>query len=103
MKTVEFEELIESENTPGNPITGLTKELLNDVSVVLTVNAGHIELKAHQLFALKAGEMLQMEQKEQQAMQLKYGEHIIAEGELVVVEDQLGFRVARVLQDQDGL
>lgn len=103
MKMVEFEELMQTESALTSPISGLTKELLNDVSVVLVVNAGHIELKAQQLFALKAGEILSMQQTEQQAMQLKYGEHVIAEGELVVVDSQLGFRVVRVLEEKDAL
>ena len=43
-----------------------------------------------------------MQQTENQAMQLKYGEHIVAEGELVVTDNQLGFRVSRVLDEQHG-
>ena len=100
MKSVEFEELIATESAVTNPVMGLTKDLLNDLSVVLTVNAGQIELKAKQLFGLKSGTVLTMLQTENQAMQLKYGEHIVAEGELVVVDNQLGFRVSRVLDEQ---
>lgn len=102
MKSIEFEELTASGSVVGTPVMGLTKELLNDLSVVLIVNAGQIELKAQQLFGLTSGAVLPMQQTENQAMQLKYGEHIVAEGELVVTDNQLGFRVSRVLDEQHG-
>ena len=42
MKSIEFEELTASGSVVGTPVMGLTKELLNDLSVVLIVNAVQI-------------------------------------------------------------
>lgn len=67
--------------------------LLADASLPATVELGRITLPAEELAALKAGDTLLLGRTLSQPLDLVVGGKVLARGELVDVEGELGFRV----------
>ena len=67
-----------------------------DVPVTLTVELGRVNLPLHRLADLKPGDVLELGRHAREPVELTSGGRLIARGELVQVDTELGVRVTQV-------
>lgn len=71
-------------------------ELIQGVKVRLGATVGHAEITVAELFALKEGALLQLDRLTDEPLQVHLDGKLVAEGELVVVDDHFGLRLTRI-------
>lgn len=86
---------------PDSSPTGIhlvTKEmsLVGHVSVTLSALVGSVSMSIEQLFALKKGEVLSMNESFDTPVTLLLNGKAVARGELVAVEDNFGIRITEL-------
>jgi flagellar motor switch protein FliN/FliY len=67
-----------------------------DIPVTLTVELGRVSLPLHRLADLKPGDVLELGRHAHEPVELTSGGRLIARGELVQVDTELGVRVTQV-------
>ncbi len=67
-----------------------------DVPVTLIVELGRVNLPLHRLAELKPGDVLELGRHPREPVELTSGGRLIARGELVQVDTELGVRVTQV-------
>jgi type III secretion system YscQ/HrcQ family protein len=67
-----------------------------DVPVTLTVELGRVNLPLHRLADLKPGDVLELGRHAREPVELTSGGRLVARGELVQVDAELGVRVVQV-------
>lgn len=77
----------------GAPLIAKDLSLVGHVPVLLTALVGSISLTVEQLFALKKGEVLAMNESLDAPITLQLNGKPVARGELVAVEDHFGIRI----------
>ena len=80
----------------GPPSPQAAKAAPADVPVTLTVELGRVNLPLHRLADLKPGDVLELGRKAREPVELTSGGRLIARGELVQVDTELGVRVTQV-------
>ncbi len=80
---------------PGALSTGPTASPL-DVPVTLTVELGRINLTLSRLADLKAGDLLELGRHSREPVELTSNGRLVARGELVLIDTELGVRVTHV-------
>jgi flagellar motor switch protein FliN len=102
LKTVEFEEMISSDDESIGPPVELEEEIFNNLSVSLNVKAGDLETTVGNLLSLNSGQILEMNQSVDQPIKLHYGDRLVAEGILVASDEKMGFKVTSVNFSYEG-
>lgn len=69
---------------------------LSGVKTQLTVVAGRAQARVGELLDLKEGAVLALDQALSAPLDILLGEHVIARGELVAVEERFGIRILEV-------
>ena len=92
---------IELQNAPENSPAGAAlvnkdMSLVGHVPVSLTALIGSVSLSIEQLFALKKGEVLSMNESLDAPITLLLNDKPVARGELVAVEDNFGIRITEL-------
>lgn len=77
----------------GAPLIAKDLSLVGHVPVLLTALVGSVSLTVEQLFALKKGEVLAMNESLDAPITLQLNGKPVAHGELVAVEDHFGIRI----------
>lgn len=72
--------------------------LVGHVPIRLTAVVGDLELSIDELFALKAGSVLTLEQTLEAPVLLHVNGKPVAQAELLAVDDHFGVRITRVLE-----
>lgn len=86
-----------SENAPtGNPLVNKDMSLIGHVPVTLTALVGSVSISIDKLFALKKGEVLEMNESLDMPITLQLNGKSVARGELVAVEDNFGIRITEL-------
>lgn len=83
-------------NPSGAPLVAKDMSLIGHVPVSLTALIGSISLTVEQLFALKKGEVLAMNESLDAPITLQLNGKAVARGELVAVEDHFGIRITEL-------
>jgi flagellar motor switch protein FliN/FliY len=83
-------------NPTGAALLDRDMSLVGHVPVSLTALVGSVTLSIEQLFALKAGEVLPMNEALDAPVTLQLNGKAVARGELVAVEDHFGIRVTEL-------
>jgi flagellar motor switch protein FliN/FliY len=85
------------DSTPtGAPLVAKDLSLVGHVPVSLTALIGSVSLSVEQLFALKKGEVLAMNESLDAPITLQLNGKPVARGELVAVEDHFGIRITEL-------
>lgn len=87
--------LISAGHVPG-PRRGI--ELLNDVDMEVTVELGRTRMAMRDLLALTPGHVLELDRAAGAPADLLVNGHLIARGEVVVVDEDFGLRVTEILE-----
>lgn len=91
-KAVQLMELSDSVTT-GKPAFGPNLELIQGLKVRVSASIGQREITVKQLFALKEGEVLELDRASNDPVDLYLDSKLIGRGELVVVGDNFGVRI----------
>ena len=71
-------------------------DILLDVPVTLTVELGSCQLPMRDVLALAAGSVVQLDKLAGTPVELRANRKLVARGEVVVVENQLGIRITEL-------
>jgi flagellar motor switch protein FliN/FliY len=80
----------------GAPLVAKDMTLVGHVPVSLTVLVGTVSLSIEELFALRAGQVLTMNESLDAPVTLQLNGKPVARGELVAVEDHIGIRITEL-------
>ena len=80
----------------GSPLISKDMSLIGHVPVTLTALIGSVSISIDKLFALKKGEVLEMNESLDMPITLQLNGKSVARGELVVVEDNFGIRITEL-------
>lgn len=94
-RTVKLPELVRAD-TPGKPVFASHLELIQNVKVQLAVSLGSGELTVAELFALKEGGIVALQQASDAPLDILLDGRLIGRGELVVVGDNFGIRITEI-------
>ncbi|MEA3212868.1 MAG: flagellar motor switch protein FliN [Chthoniobacter sp.] len=75
-------------------------KLVMDVKLDLTVRIGSTQLTMRDVMALTPGTVLQLSQEATEPVGLYVNEKLIALGEVVVVEDNFGIKITKLIGDE---
>lgn len=71
-------------------------DILLDVPVTLTVELGSCQLPMRDVLQLATGSIVQLDKPAGAPVELRANHKLVARGEVVVVEDQLGIRITEL-------
>lgn len=77
--------------------------LLSDVQLAITVELGRTTMRVRDLLELGAGSVVELDRSAGTPVDVLVNGTIVARGEVVVVEDELGVRVTEVVRSDAGL
>lgn len=78
------------------------QEVLGEAAVVVRVELGAVEMSASQWAQLRPGDIVQTGRRVGKGVQLRAGGQLIAEGQLVQVDGEIGVRILAVAGEQDA-
>ncbi len=93
---VSLHELPSSEETGIGLLDG-NFSLISDVRVNLEVIAGNAEISVEELFAVKKGSVVPLDQVHNAPLAIRLNGKIVAHGELVIVGDNFGVRITEII------
>lgn len=98
VKNIELSEIeTAAEEQLGKNLVERDFDLIRNVSVSLSATVGRARISVEDLFGLKAGDVVNLEQSVDEPMTLHLDGKPIARGNLVAVEDHFGIQITEVL------
>lgn len=98
VERLELDKIETTHQSGGEPLVKRDMALVGHVSVRLAAVVGELELSLDDLFAMRPGSVLTLEQSLEAPVLLQVNGKAIAEAELVAVEDRFGVRITRVME-----
>ncbi len=92
VKRVKFPELEEVE--VGEKIEGKS---LGDIPVQVTVELGRTQMTLREVLDLSEGSIIELDRLAGEPLDLKIGGQLVAQGEVVAVDDYYGLRITNVI------
>lgn len=89
---VELDELDDDPGVQAEAPAG-NRRLLRDIEVAVTVELGRAQLRVQDVLSLRTGSVVELNRPVGAPVDLLANGRVIARGQIVVVEDQLGVRV----------
>lgn len=74
--------------------------LLGDVGLDVTVELGRVRMRVRDVLALKAGSVVDLDRAAGAAVDIVVNGTLVARGDVVVVDDELGVRITEVVERQ---
>jgi flagellar motor switch protein FliN/FliY len=71
--------------------------MLMDVSLLVTVELGRTHLTVKEVLDLQKGSVVELNRTAGEAVDIYVNEHLLARGEVVVVDDKFGVRITEIL------
>lgn len=92
---------------PLSPDNGTSQarelEMIMDIPVKLTVELGRTKLTIKQLLELAQGSVIELEGLAGEPMDILINGYLIAQGEVVVVEDKYGIRITEIITPSERI
>ena len=82
-------------------MTMVSADVLQSVPVTLSVEVGRTRLKIRDLLRLKQGSVIELERNAGEPLDLLVNNTVVAQGEVVLVNDRYGVRLTRILPSED--
>ena len=79
----------------------VSADVLQSVPVTLSVEVGRTRLKIRDLLRLKQGSVIELERNAGEPLDLLANNTVVAQGEVVLVNDRYGVRLTRILPSED--
>ena len=84
---------------PGN----INPEVLQNISVNLSIEVGRTNIKIKDLMRLAQGSVVELDRIAGEPLDLLVNDTVVAQGEVVLVNDRYGIRLTRVVPSTDRL
>lgn len=81
--------------SPGSP---QALEMIADVTMNVTVELGRVSLSVRELLSLREGSLLELDRQAGAPVDILVNGSLVARGEVVVVDDELGVRVTEIVR-----
>jgi len=78
---------------PGN----INPEVLQNISVTLAIEVGRAQIKIKDLMRLTQGSVVELDRIAGEPLDLLVNDTVVAQGEIVLVNDRYGIRLTRVV------
>lgn len=88
---------VKNSSTPAKSNNAASLDLLMDVLLLLTVELGRAELTVKQVLDLQKGSVVELDRIAGDAVDVFVNDHLIAKGEVVVVDDKFGVRITELV------
>ena len=98
---VSLEQLAEDEADGQGFDAMVGADVLQSVPVTLSVEVGRTRLKIRDLLRLKQGSVIELERNAGEPLDLLVNNTVVAQGEVVLVNDRYGVRLTRILPSED--
>lgn len=89
---VEFGEF--SEEKKG---AGIEQKILGDIPIQITVELGRTQMTLREILELQEGTIVEIGRLAGEPLDLKVGSQLIAQGEVVAVDDKYGLRITHMV------
>ncbi len=89
--------------TPTNTDTNKNLELLMDIKLELTVELGRCQLPVKKVLELTRGSIIELDKIAGESVELFANGKHIANGEVVVIEDNFGLRITSITEPQERI
>jgi flagellar motor switch protein FliN/FliY len=76
-------------------------DLLLDIEVPVTVELGHTVMPIEELLALGPGTVVELDKLANEPVELLIRDHVVAHGEIIVVDDAFGLRITHIVDPAD--
>ncbi len=93
VKKVHFPELEEQTNKGAQ----LGDNSLGEIPIEVTVELGRTKLSLREILEVKEGSIIELDRLAGEPLDLKVGGQLIAQGEVVAIDDHYGLRITNVL------
>lgn len=87
----------ENISTPDN------LDLIMDVPLELTVVVGEAKKSINEVLALNSGSIVELEKTMEEPVEILINGELVAEGEIVVVDESFGVRITNILTKEERL
>ena len=94
----EFAEIQDAQGLPGQEAALST---LYDLTMPISIELGRTKMTVQDLLTLSRGSVIQLDRLAGEPMDVYVGDRRFAEGEVVVIGEQFGIRITRVLTTQE--
>ena len=84
-------------NTDGFASSQIDPEVLQNISVTMTVEVGRAMIKIRDLMRLTQGSVVELDHIAGEPLDLLVNKTVVAQGEVVLVNDRYGIRLTRVV------
>ena len=84
---------------PGN----INPEVLQNISVSLAIEVGRAQIKIKDLMRLTQGSVVELDRIAGEPLDLLVNDTVVAQGEIVLVNDRYGIRLTRVVPSTERL
>ncbi|KAF0133326.1 MAG: flagellar motor switch protein FliN/FliY [Candidatus Saganbacteria bacterium] len=92
VKKVHFPELADE----GHGLQ-ISEKTLSEIPLEVTVELGHSKLNLKDLVELSEGSIIELDRLAGEPLDLKVGGQLVAQGEVVAVDDKYGLRITNIL------
>ncbi len=82
---------------PTAPASHINPEVLQNISVSITVEVGRTSMKIRDLLRLTQGSVVELDRIAGEPLDLLVNNTVVAQGEVVLVNDRYGIRLTRVV------
>lgn len=90
-------------STPSPSAKGANSmEMLLDVPMGVTVELGRTSMAVQEVLDLQSGSVIELDHLAGEAVDIFINNHLLAKGEVVVVDDRFGVRVTQILANGNG-
>ncbi len=96
-RRVEMQALEDSAGSGNAPFLRRQLDLIRGVKVRVSVTLGGAELNVGKLFDLKNGEVITLDKRVNELLELTIDGKLVGRGELVAVGDNLGLRIVEII------
>ncbi|MBN2555750.1 MAG: flagellar motor switch protein FliN [Anaerolineales bacterium] len=99
-RKVEFESLGNATAPAPKGINSL--DMLMDVPMGVTVELGRAKMSVQEVLDLQSGSVIELDHLAGEAVDIFVNSHLMARGEVVVVDDRFGVRITQILAKRNG-
>ena len=92
----------ENTETADNP-RQINPEVLQNISVTISIEVGRAMIKIRDLMRLTQGSVVELDRIAGEPLDLLVNDTVVAQGEVVLVNDRYGIRLTRVVPSTDRL
>ena len=91
VKKVQFPDL-----TEGEKGTRISQRSLGDIPVQVTAELGQTKMNLKEILDLAEGSIVELERLAGEPLDLKVGGQVVAQGEVVAIDDNYGLRITNI-------